>query len=92
MPLEAAEFRMTRSLIDCQSHLFFPEGLDMMRKRQSEPLVYDQGGTTFLKMGDWLRQVPPKEILDPFHSLNLPAAIEAKIVSGNARRLSGRTG
>lgn len=46
-------------IIDCQSHLFFPEVLDMMRKRQVEPLVYDEKGTVFLKMGDWLRKVPP---------------------------------
>ena len=46
-------------IIDCQSHLFFPEVLDMMRKRKMEPLVYDEKGTAFLKMGDWLRKVPP---------------------------------
>jgi predicted TIM-barrel fold metal-dependent hydrolase len=46
-------------LIDCQSHLFFPEVLEMMRQRKTEPLVYEQDGTTFLKMGDWLRKVPP---------------------------------
>ena len=46
-------------IVDCQSHLFFPEVLDMMRKRKTEPLVYDKDGTTFLKMGDWLRKVPP---------------------------------
>jgi aminocarboxymuconate-semialdehyde decarboxylase len=31
--------------------------------------------------------VQPKEILDPFRSLNLPAATEAKILRGNARQL-----
>ena len=46
-------------IVDCQSHLFFPEVLDMMRKRSAEPLVYDKDGTTYLKMGDWLRKVPP---------------------------------
>lgn len=44
--------------IDCQSHLFFPEVLDMMRRRKTEPLVYDSDGTVYLKMGDWLRKVP----------------------------------
>ncbi len=39
--------------------LFFLEVLDLMRRRQTEPLVYVQDGTTFLKMGDWLRKVPP---------------------------------
>ena len=46
-------------VVDCQSHLFFPEVIDMMRKRKSDPVVYDKEGTTFLKMGDWLRKVPP---------------------------------
>ena len=45
-------------IVDCQSHLFFPEVLDLMRKRKAEPLVYDKDGTTFLRMGDWLRKVP----------------------------------
>jgi predicted TIM-barrel fold metal-dependent hydrolase len=59
LPLKSAEPRLTSGLVDCQSHLFFPEVLDMMRKRKTEPLVYDQDGTTYLKMGDWLRKVPP---------------------------------
>ena len=33
--------------------------------------------------------VQPKEILDPFLSLKLPAATEQKILSGNARKLFG---
>ena len=37
-------------IIDCQSHLFFPEVLDMMGKRKAEPLVYDEKGTAFLKL------------------------------------------
>jgi predicted TIM-barrel fold metal-dependent hydrolase len=31
--------------------------------------------------------VQPKEILDPFFSLKLPAATEQKILFGNARKL-----
>ncbi len=37
-------------IIDCQSHLFFPEVLNMMRKRKTEPWVYDEKGTAFLKL------------------------------------------
>jgi len=62
-------------IIDCQSHLFFPEVLDMMRKRKIEPLVYDQDGTVFLKMGDWLRKVPP-------HYLDVEAKLAAMDASG----------
>lgn len=46
-------------IIDCQSHLFFPEVIEMMRKRKTEPLVYDDKAMAILKMGDWLRKVPP---------------------------------
>ena len=49
--LDAADKRVTSGIIDCQSHLFFPEVLDLMRKRKSDPGVYDRDGTTFLKMG-----------------------------------------
>ena len=58
LPIVAAESRLTRGIVDCQSHLFLPEVLDMMRGRKADPLVYAQGGATFLKMGDWLRKVP----------------------------------
>jgi len=63
LPLVSAEkepgARLTSGLVDCQSHLFFPEVLDLMRRRKTDPLVYERDGTTFLKMGDWLRKVPP---------------------------------
>lgn len=62
-------------IVDCQSHLFFPEVLDAMRKRTVEPLVYSQDGTVFLKMGDWLRKVPP------FYT-SVPAKIAAMDASG----------
>lgn len=56
----AAAPRLSASgTVDCQSHLFFPDVLDMMRRRKAEPLVYDSDGTVYLKMGDWLRKVPP---------------------------------
>jgi predicted TIM-barrel fold metal-dependent hydrolase len=45
--------------VDCQSHLFFPEVIDMMRRRKADPVVYNKDGATILKMGDWLRKVPP---------------------------------
>lgn len=62
-------------IIDCQSHLFFPEVLDMMRRRKTEPLVYDENGTAFLKMGDWLRKVPP-------HYLDVNAKLASMDASG----------
>jgi len=55
----AAGAGLRSGLVDCQSHLFFPEMLDLMRRRKTGPLVYDEDGTTYLRMGDWLRKVPP---------------------------------
>ncbi len=48
----------TTGLVDCQSHLFFPEVFDLMRRRKTGPLVYVQDGTTFVKIGDWQMKVP----------------------------------
>ena len=48
-----------RRLIDCQSHLFCPELVALMEKRQTEPLVFVQDGVRIVKMGDWLRKIPP---------------------------------
>lgn len=52
--------RMTTGIVDCQSHLFFPEVIELMRKRKMDPRVFDRDGTTYLQMGDWLRKVPPQ--------------------------------
>jgi aminocarboxymuconate-semialdehyde decarboxylase len=77
LPLAGAEnepaARLTAGLVDCQSHLFFPEVLDLMRKRKTDPLVYDRDGTTFLKMGGWLRKVPPSYL-----------SVEAKLAAMDA--------
>ena len=45
--------------IDCQSHLFAPEIVGLMEKRASDPTVYTKDGVRYLKMGDWLRKIPP---------------------------------
>jgi predicted TIM-barrel fold metal-dependent hydrolase len=77
LPLAVAESTiaspMTSGIVDCQSHLFFPEVLELMRKRQSDPIVYDRDGSTILKMGDWLRKVPPTYV-----------SVDDKITSMNA--------
>ncbi len=58
--LHATESKPAPSgLIDCQSHLFSPEMLTMMEKRSSDPVVFTKDGTRYLRMGDWLRKVPP---------------------------------
>jgi predicted TIM-barrel fold metal-dependent hydrolase len=45
--------------IDCQSHLFVPEQLARMEKRTVDPRVFTRDGTRYIRMGDWLRKVPP---------------------------------
>lgn len=46
--------------IDCQSHLFSPELVALMEKRTEDPTVFTTGGVRYLKMGDWLRKIPPR--------------------------------
>lgn len=70
--------------IDCQSHLFFPDVLNMMRRRKVDPLVYDQGGTVYLKMGDWLRKVPPAYVdVDAKLAAMDASGIEITVLSNN---------
>ena len=45
--------------IDCQSHLFCPDLVAMMEKRQADPRVFTKDGVRMLQMGDWLRKIPP---------------------------------
>lgn len=45
--------------IDCQSHLFSPEMIALMTQRTSDPIVFVRDGVRYLKMGDWLRKIPP---------------------------------
>src|SRR5688500_410376 len=44
--------------IDCQSHLFCPEAIVLMEKRQIDPSVSTVDGVRILRMGDWLRKIP----------------------------------
>ena len=46
-------------LIDCQSHLFCPELVTLMEKRKTDPSVFTKDGLRIIKMGDWLRKIPP---------------------------------
>lgn len=57
-PDSAKPERILQGLVDCQSHLFFPEVIAVMRDRKTEPLVIDRDGVAVLKMGDWVRKVP----------------------------------
>jgi len=49
----------SRGLIDCQSHLFCEELVALMGKRPADPVVFVKDGVRVVKMGDWLRKIPP---------------------------------
>jgi predicted TIM-barrel fold metal-dependent hydrolase len=46
-------------LLDCQSHLFCPEIVTLMEKRDIEPFVRTRDGVRVIIMGDWVRKIPP---------------------------------
>ena len=47
------------SIIDCQSHLFCPEHLALMEKRDLDPVVRVKDGVRTVIMGPWHRKVLP---------------------------------
>jgi predicted TIM-barrel fold metal-dependent hydrolase len=49
-----------QAIIDCQSHLFCPELVGLMEKRQNDPRVFTKEGERYVQMGDWLRKIPPQ--------------------------------
>lgn len=65
------------SIIDCQSHLFAPEIVALMEKRQTDPRVFTRDGVRFVQMGDWLRKIPP-------HYLDVNAKLAAMDANGIA--------
>jgi predicted TIM-barrel fold metal-dependent hydrolase len=65
------------SKIDCQSHLFAPELVALMEKRTSDPTVFTKDGVRVLRMGDWLRKIPP-------HYLDVDAKLAAMDAAGIA--------
>lgn len=71
----AAETTAMGGLIDCQSHLFCPELLALMERRAIDPVVVVEDGVRTVKMGDWLRKVPP-------HYLDADAKLAAMDAAG----------
>jgi predicted TIM-barrel fold metal-dependent hydrolase len=63
LPLSGASAKSSKAAstgrIDCQSHLFSPEAVAVMEKRKTDPLVFTRDGERIIKMGDWLRKIPP---------------------------------
>jgi len=46
--------------IDCQSHLFCPEVVAIMEKRERDPIVRVKDGQRVVIMGDWVRKFMPR--------------------------------
>jgi predicted TIM-barrel fold metal-dependent hydrolase len=46
--------------IDVQSHLYVPELLDLMEKRDRSPRAYRQGAERYVQVNKWVRRVLPK--------------------------------
>jgi predicted TIM-barrel fold metal-dependent hydrolase len=69
-----------RQLIDCQSHLFCPELVARMEKRQTDPLVFVKDGVRIVKMGDWLRKILP-------HYVDVDVKLAAMDAAGIERTL-----
>lgn len=63
--------------IDCQSHLFCPDVVTLMEGRTTDPTVYLQNGERIIKMGDWLRKIPP-------HYMDVKAKLAAMDSNGIA--------
>jgi len=66
------------ALIDCQSHLFCPELVELMERRTSDPRVFTRDGVRIVQMGDWLRRIPP-------HYMDVGVKLAAMDANGIAR-------
>jgi len=60
--IQAGETAALSPIIDCQSHLYVPEMVALMKKRTTDPLVYEKEGAQWIKMGDWHRKILPKHM------------------------------
>lgn len=73
--LQAAAAPVSTLRIDCQSHLFCPELVTLMEGRRNDPTVFIRDGERIIKMGDWLRKIPP-------HYMDVQAKLAAMDASG----------
>ena len=63
--------------IDCQSHLFCPQVVELMEARTSDPRVFTRDGVRIVQMGEWLRKIPP-------HYMDVSVKLAAMDASGIA--------
>ena len=48
--------------IDCQSHVFLPELVELMEKRKASPYLYRKDGGAYIVVNDWTRRLMPKHM------------------------------
>lgn len=61
--------------IDCQSHLYVPELLALMEKRQSSPRAYRKGPDLYVQVNEWVRKVLPKHTDVPAKIADMDGAL-----------------
>lgn len=62
------------TIIDCQSHLFVPEVVALMERRQVSPYIEETGGQRYLVVGNWHRPM--------VGGIDLAAKLAAKDAAG----------
>ncbi|NWG12031.1 MAG: amidohydrolase [Acidobacteria bacterium] len=73
----SADTEVRPLVVDCQSHLYFPEILARMEKRKDDPVVFTKEGERWVRMGPWVRRVLPKH-------MDLPAKLADMDANGIA--------
>ncbi len=62
-------------VIDCQSHIFLPNVIKLLRRRKTDPMVRCGSDAMVLTMGDWSRKIPE-------HYCSIDAKLAAMDASG----------
>lgn len=55
----AADGRSRPFCVDCQSHIYIPEFLAFLEKRNTLPRAYRQSGERYVQVGDWALKLRP---------------------------------
>jgi hypothetical protein len=66
---------MNGGFVDCQTHLYFPEMLNLMEKRTTDPKLVRKGGDRLVVQGPWVRKVFP-------HHSDVKVKLEAMDAAG----------
>ena len=78
--------------IDCQSHLFCPELLDLMAKRRDSPRVYRKGAAVARLVNEWIASIAKQHSTPSFNLCALPYLVgridhQAMVLNRGAERI-----